>query len=356
MRRASKGVFVSDSATAAPTEQPSWLTVILAKFRDLLREKVDPADFDGAWLSARGHGGGKASAAAKAKSKSASDLAACDLRPWSFAEGDHPGLFIGLFLDPASAAALAIDGGEPADALHITLCYEDALEPDELMLARIVARIADSCSWRSPLVGSVSGWGRFAGDDGQDVFVALPDVPGLADLYSAVKSTITDVLMAYPEMRGEHDFVPHVTLAYIPSSDPNPVEAIPDAALRFDALTIVYGGRTIAVPFKGGYAYGEFAVAEGSHGARLFTEVQFAEPPSRVAILPKPGTYAHAQYGSVDMTAERVDRFVANHNDNIYGQKLPIQIDAGHDLESLRCDGMAGEGAGRIGWQCDRRG
>lgn len=76
--------------------------------------------------------------------------------------------------------------------------------------------------------------------------------------------------------------------------------------------------------------YREVVVGEGERGPRLFAEVAFAEPPDRVPVLPKPGVYRHPAYGEIRLTPERIARFVANHNARLYGQDIPILVDAEH--------------------------
>jgi hypothetical protein len=76
--------------------------------------------------------------------------------------------------------------------------------------------------------------------------------------------------------------------------------------------------------------YREVVVGEGERGPRLFAEVAFAEPPDRVPVLPKPGVYRHPVYGEIRLTPERIARFVANHNARLYGQDIPILVDAEH--------------------------
>jgi hypothetical protein len=76
--------------------------------------------------------------------------------------------------------------------------------------------------------------------------------------------------------------------------------------------------------------YREVLVGETGAGPRLFAEVAFIEPPERVPILPKPGTYRHPVYGEIRLTPERIARFVANHNARVYGQDVPVLVDAEH--------------------------
>lgn len=342
-----------DTATTdeAPEIEPSWFAIFRDKLFDGLKNRVSSDDYDAAMKSARSSVGGLAKAH---KARSASDLPSCDRKRFAESES-YPGLFVGLFLSPDAASQLAIEGGQPADILHITLAYFDDLEPDELTLARIVARIDDACSWRAPLTGNITGYTRFLATTGDtDVFAATPNVGGLAELAMSIDSAVESAFWPVagpvgmpPNARAEYDFVPHISLAFIAPGSPNPVDTLPDVDLRFDRVTVVYGDRRIEIPFRGQsesvYGYEDVEVGDGTDGSpRLFMEQAFAEPPNRVAILPTPGSYAHASYGTVDITEERNARFVANHNNNVYGQKLPIQIDSGHDLKFSGAMGWLG--------------
>lgn len=60
---------------------------------------------------------------------------------------------------------------------------------------------------------------------------------------------------------------------------------------------------------------------------RLFTEVAFAEPPARVPLLPKPGTYQHPSYGEITLTPERIANFVRNLNAAVYQRAVPIDAE-----------------------------
>lgn len=60
---------------------------------------------------------------------------------------------------------------------------------------------------------------------------------------------------------------------------------------------------------------------------RLFTEVAFAEPPARVPLLPKPGTYKHPSYGEITLTPERIANFVRNLNAAVYQRAVPIDAE-----------------------------
>ena len=76
---------------------------------------------------------------------------------------------------------------------------------------------------------------------------------------------------------------------------------------------------------------------------RLFYELSFADAPEYINVLPVPGTYKHPAYGSIKITKERNANFVANFNDHIYQEKVPI--DAEHQTKL----------SGAVGWMTELR-
>src|SRR5690606_17189047 len=98
----------------------------------------------------------------------------------------HNGLLVALWLPASTAAQLALPGGEPPDALHVTLCYcGDVAEMDELTIYRAINAVDRTVNYRPPLEGRIGGYGRFSASessDGREVFYAAVDVPDLAEM------------------------------------------------------------------------------------------------------------------------------------------------------------------------------
>lgn len=66
--------------------------------------------------------------------------------------------------------------------------------------------------------------------------------------------------------------------------------------------------------------------------------LRFAEAPEWIPYLPKPGKYQHPSYGTIDLSPERIDRFVQNFQEAVYQDRLPI--DAEHETKQ----------SGAVGW------
>ncbi len=256
-----------------------------------------------------------------------------------FAETTPTGFVVALWIEPETAAKLAITGGESADDLHITLAYcGDAEDMGDLMHARAITAVERDIRWRSPIAGKVAGYGRFIASDtsdGQDVFYAAVDVPGLAEVRQCV---VQSLMEAGCMVSAEHGFTPHITLAYIDHDAKNPVDELPPLELSFDAVTVSVGPKRIPVPFSPQMmAYGEHvSMSEESADVPLTTPlgVMSARPlffsfdQEWIPYLPKPGQYHHSQWGKLDLTPDFYNRIIGNFRD-VYKQDLPISLE--HD-------------------------
>lgn len=151
-------------------------------------------------------------------------------------EADHSGAMVALFLDAATAAELAIPGGEPAESLHITLAYFEDAGGDRADWDVIHALVANIGAKHLPLAGRIGGQGVFR-NDGTEVHWAAPDIPGLSDLRTELVHALD---LAGFEVRKDHGFTPHVTLAYTDPGAPAPLVDTHDVS--FDRLTLAVGG------------------------------------------------------------------------------------------------------------------
>lgn len=330
--RQANGVLKRDAAEAGAFDS---MKAFLRRLYSALRAKIADGDlssddFDQAVRVARAHAGGKARAE---KARSA-------------AEGDEPhtSLTVGLWLTEDAAAMLALDGFESAEELHLTLCWcGPVADLGEMVQARVLVATERIAREMPPLVGRVSGLGRFLADPADplalDVFYASADVPGLA----ALREQLAGALAACgAPASSEHGFDPHITLAYLEPGAPAPVDSLPQVSLRFDALSISLGDKRIALPLSRQIGYGQTystVVGEGQRGPRLFYELaEFAEPPAWVPVLPVPGSYKHPKYGEIALTKQRNGRFVDGFNAGVYQAQVPI--DAEHETKV----------SGALGW------
>jgi len=170
----------------------------------------------------------------------------------ALADDDPTTLMVGFWLDPMTAEQLAVKGGVPSDQLHLTLSIcGDMADLGDLTVARAIVAIENQLRYQAPLTGRVSGWGRFLAtksSDGQDVIWAAVDMPGLADLRRDVARQLS---MAGASPKSNHDFTPHIALAYVAPGAKSSANLSAEIPLRFDRVTIAMGPRRVDLPLNG---------------------------------------------------------------------------------------------------------
>lgn len=161
----------------------------------------------------------------------------------------HSGVMVAFYLDRAVAEALyqaAEQAGlqditEPQD-MHITLAYLGDMNELDIEQAALTTMVQRFSRISASLSGIVSGVGRFNTDDGDGTnpVYASVDMPGLPEWRQS--------LVDHFRLRGvpvsmKHGFTPHITLAYLPESDPTPNIRIPQLNLVTSAVTLAWGGE-----------------------------------------------------------------------------------------------------------------
>jgi hypothetical protein len=120
----------------------------------------------------------------------------------------HTGGMIALI--PADPSALVVDGGDPAEDLHLTLAYlgDDVTGMDEEVRAALLADVEAQAATLPPVEAEVMGHAAFnptGANDREPCAVYLVSGPGLPDVKAAFAAH--DV--------GDHPvFLPHITAAY----------------------------------------------------------------------------------------------------------------------------------------------
>jgi phage-related protein (TIGR01555 family) len=158
---------------------------------------------------------------------------------------DSKPVAIMLPVPPDAMARVAIDAERSPDP-HCTLMIlgaPESLTTDQLSLVRAVLR-----TWAArqfPIACKFSGVGRFAGTTTDPVYVT-PSAQSLA----ALREDLIDVLGAVGIGQAtEYGFVPHVTLAYVPSGSPMPTITAPAEPFTFDRVELWVGDQHEAFPF-----------------------------------------------------------------------------------------------------------
>lgn len=156
----------------------------------------------------------------------------------SEAFAEHSGAMVAFMLPEAVASRLALPGGEPSGDLHLTLAFltNDAAAADDDTKANW--REAVMAAAATPKIrGRISGVGRFNpmdSSDGDAVIYASVDAPGLSALRVALVEALARNGVDVPS---DHDFTPHVTLAYGDRLVPD----VPTLDVAFDRITLVIG-------------------------------------------------------------------------------------------------------------------
>lgn len=130
--------------------------------------------------------------------------------------GEHTGAMIALIPSEQDAARLAMDGGEPVEELHVTLCYlgqaADYTAQEQLSLAAAAAQAAEF--W-APIEGEAFAPAYF-NPHTQDRETALVYLVGGSELYPAHErmAGIADLMFEGRVPEQHRPWVSHLTVAY----------------------------------------------------------------------------------------------------------------------------------------------
>lgn len=171
------------------------------------------------------------------------------------AEDYSDSVMVALFPPPEIARQLAALGGWPdgstattADEMHLTLSFlGSTASVKEGVLAATVQRFAEN--WQS-LKGAINGYGRFTNIhiEGMDAVYATFDCKQLPEFRQALVAALASAGIVSPS---EHGFVPHITLAYIPSAAATPPLSIPALEFEFDTVMTAYGNHLLRFELRG---------------------------------------------------------------------------------------------------------
>lgn len=156
------------------------------------------------------------------------------------------GAMVALYPLPDVAHALALDGGELPEDLHVTLVYlgsaADIEDSDKLR-----AVVAGWAASTPPVKANTAGLGVFtpsAGSDFKPVTYATVDAPHLSHHRDHLAHTLK---RAGFNVADAHGFVPHLTLAYADRRN----AVVPPTPLSFSHATLAIGGEQHHFPLTG---------------------------------------------------------------------------------------------------------
>lgn len=151
------------------------------------------------------------------------------------------GVMVAWMLPEWVARRIAIPGGEHWGDLHLTLAYlgqASAMSVDDQR--KLIGVVAEVASRHSVLYGQLSGLGRFTATDGdvEPLWVGV-NIPGLQGFRAELVGALLDAGLP---VATEHDFSPHITVAYIPKDEVTPKLHVSADDLHISELTVAIGG------------------------------------------------------------------------------------------------------------------
>ncbi len=190
--------------------------------------------------------------------------------PLTYKSEVHTGAMIALFLPTSIGAKFVLNqpNATPLNELHITLAYlgkADKLADWQIEhLHEVIKLISEH---HPPLQGNINGCGRFCNDDdGGDPFFIIPDLPKLP----ALRQIVTDFIDSRCEIEPstDHGFTPHITLTYVPHSDPNPFNSVELTPITLPTISFVLADKRYDYPFTMGVSNISKAALIEKMGAR----------------------------------------------------------------------------------------
>lgn len=179
---------------------------------------------------------------------------------------------VALYPEPHVAAALALDGGELPEALHVTLGFLGSDAVVRLDRDRIEAALAAFAANNLPVDGVVGGLARFNAPAAGEPWplVALVDAPNLTEFRQRLVGTLA---AAGVSVSTTHGYTAHCTLALVKPDDEEAAaailaEGIESTPLHFGTVVLAWGDDRTVYRLEGNGGPAQKAIA----GARTFDE------------------------------------------------------------------------------------
>jgi 2'-5' RNA ligase len=168
----------------------------------------------------------------------------------------HTGAMVALIPTVEDAARLALDGGEPAEELHVTLAYlGEAADLGAQGQQDVIDAVSSAANGLPQVVADAFSVNVFnppgvASDDGKDRDTCL--VLGMSgDLIDAVHSLISEALWSVPMPAQHLPWHAHMTIAYTDDLARVAEVASRVGPVRFDRLRLAFGGQHVDIPLIG---------------------------------------------------------------------------------------------------------
>lgn len=163
----------------------------------------------------------------------------------------HTGAMIALIPTDADARRLAVDGGEPADELHVTLMYlGDAAEIPTKVRARIVDAVSRAINAYPPAEADSFAVSMFNPRGDEPCVVLGVSGEMASDVHVLVEAAVRGVAAGTAlDLPKQHEpWIPHVTLQY--TGDAARVASLTDRTgpIVFDRVRVVFAGDATDIP------------------------------------------------------------------------------------------------------------
>lgn len=135
---------------------------------------------------------------------------------------------------------------ETLNELHITLVYlGDNRTIDKMDVMRAVS---DFGMYQSPIKGTLQGLARFINGQEVDPLVVTFDSHQMPGVYNTLCNVLDNYHVPFHK---DHGFIPHMTLAYIPSDADMPIDTIEPIEINFSEVYYVDGNVWLPVELTG---------------------------------------------------------------------------------------------------------
>lgn len=150
------------------------------------------------------------------------------------------GVAVVFTFDYDTARQLAIQDGEPAGELHITLGYFGDVRNFHSMRGMLIGT-ALTASELKPFTVKLNGITRFTGE-GEDALVVNADSPVLGHAYRMLHEHLKSQGIA---TASEHGYTPHMTLGYLDHDDVMPIQRWLPVEVRINTVALWFGKERI---------------------------------------------------------------------------------------------------------------
>ncbi len=156
-----------------------------------------------------------------------------------------------VYLPVYAPERVAVEGGEPADALHLTLFHlaDDVTELESGLRGRIVEALRGAAPTMRPPEIDLTHVERFTAsdDDGMEPVVLVSDTPGVYEIRERLRVALK---RAGVDFSDDHAFRAHVTLGYWPAGEGPPAGPIEEPYRWIPkAVALKWGTEDEPVPF-----------------------------------------------------------------------------------------------------------